>query len=161
MVTLWVVNASPIILLAKVGLLDLLRQLGPAVVIPGAAVLEIQRRGSADPGVQALAQATWLTSVDPGPIPANVAAFGLGDGETAVLAHALANSGSSAIVDDQAARNAAAALGIPHQGTLGVVIAAKAHGLITAARPVVEQLRQQGMYLSDQMMNQALAQIGE
>ena len=28
-------------------------------------------------------------------------------------------------------------------------------------RPVVEQLRQNGMYLSDQVMNQALAQVGE
>jgi predicted nucleic acid-binding protein len=160
-VTLWVVNASPIILLARVGQLDLLRRLGTAVVIPEAAVLEIQRKGSADPAVQALAQASWLVSVDPGAIPANVAALGLGDGETAVLAHALANPGSGAIVDDQAARNAAALLGIPHQGTLGIVIFAKTKGLIPAARPVVEQLRLHGMYLSDQMMNQALAQVGE
>ena len=93
MVSLWVVNASPIILLAKVGLVDLLRQLGPAVVIPDAAVREIQRRGSADAGVQALAQAAWLLSVDPGPIPPAVSAFGLGDGESGVLAHALANPG--------------------------------------------------------------------
>lgn len=103
----------------------------------------------------------WLLQVDPGPIPAKVAAFGLGDGENAVLAHALANPGSGAIIDDQAARNAAAVLGIPHQGTLGVVIFAKAQGCIPAARPIVEQLRQHGMYLSDHMMNQALAQIGE
>jgi predicted nucleic acid-binding protein len=160
-VTLWVVNASPIILLAKVGLVDLLQQLGPAVVIPQAAVLEIQRRGLTDPAVQALAQANWLVSVDPGPIPPNVAAFGLGAGETAVLAYALANSGSGVIVDDQAARNVAAVLGIPSQGTLGVVVAAKMQGFIVAARPVVEQLRQQGMYLSDQVMNQALAKVGE
>jgi predicted nucleic acid-binding protein len=160
-VSLWVVNASPIILLAKVGLIDLLRGLGPPVVIPEAAVLEIQRRGPSDLGVQALAQATWLVSVDPGPIPPTVAAFSLGDGESAVLAHAMAHPGSGAIVDDQAARNAAAALTIPHQGTLGVIIFAKSQGLLPAARPVVEQLRQQGMYLSDQLMNQVLAQVGE
>ena len=161
MVTLWVVNASPVILLAPVGQLDLLTRLGPPVVIPTAAVQESLRRGPADPAVQALAQGTWLMSVDAGPIPANVLAFALGDGESAVLAHALANPGSGAIVDERAARRAAAALGIPHQGTLGVVISAKAHGFLPAARPVVEQLRQNGMYLSDQVMNQALAQVGE
>ena len=161
MVTLWVVNASPVILLSRVGQFDLLLRLGPPVVIPEAAVLEIQRRGTTDSAVRALAHATWLASVDPGPIPAKVAAFGLGDGETAVLAHTLANAGSGAIVDDQAARNAAAALGIPHQGTLGVIIFAKAQGIIPAARPLVEQLRQYGMYLSDPVMNQALAQVGE
>lgn len=161
MVTLWVVNASPVILLAQVGQLYLLKHLGPPVVIPDAAVLEIHRKGPADPAVQALDQATWLVSVDPGPIPANVAAFGLGDGETAVLAHALANSNSGVILDDRAARNVAAAFGISCQGTLAVVIFAKAHGLIPAARPVVEQLRQHGMYLSDHSMNQALAKVGE
>jgi predicted nucleic acid-binding protein len=160
-VTLWVVNASPVILLARVGQLDLLRQLGAAVVIPEAAVLEIRRRGPTDPAVQALAHAAWLISVDPGPVPPHVAAFGLGDGESAVLAHALANPGSGAIVDDQAARRAATALGIAHQGTLGVVVFAKTRALIPAARPVVEQLRRHGMYLTDQVMNQALAQVGE
>jgi predicted nucleic acid-binding protein len=94
-VTLWVVNASPVILLVQVGQLDLLQHLGPPVVIPEAAVLEIQRKGPADPAVQALGQATWLVSVDPGPIPATLAALGLGDGETAVLAYALVCSGQS------------------------------------------------------------------
>ncbi len=74
MVSLWVVNASPVILLAKVGHLDLLRQLGQPVVIPEAAVQEVQRSGPADPGVQALTRATWLIVVHPGPIPARVAA---------------------------------------------------------------------------------------
>lgn len=161
MASLWVVNASPIILLAKVGLVDLLQQLGPPVVIPEAAIQEIQRGGSADPGVQALAGARWLLPVPRRPIPPAVAAFNLGDGENAVLAHALADPGSGVIIDDQAARNAAAALSIPYQGTLGLIVFAKAHGFLPAARPVVEQLRQQGMYLSDQLMNQALAQVGE
>jgi predicted nucleic acid-binding protein len=57
MVSLWVVNASPIILLAKVGRLDLLQHRGSLVVIPEAAVHEIQRRGTSDLAVQALAQA--------------------------------------------------------------------------------------------------------
>ena len=111
--------------------------------------------------VQALAQATWLATVDPDAIPPAVTAFGLGDGESAVLAYALANPGSVAILDDRAARHAAASLGILHQGTLALVIQAKLFGLVPAARPILEQLRQDGMYLSDQLMNQALAQIGE
>src|SRR5438552_1008099 len=77
------------------------------------------------------------------------------------LTHPLANPGTGAIVDDQAARNCAAALGIPHQGTLALIIFAKQQGLVPAARPLVELLRQEGMYLSDQIMNQALSQIGE
>jgi hypothetical protein len=44
-----------VILLAAAGHLDLLQRLGVTVVIPEAAVLEIQRKGAADPTVQALA----------------------------------------------------------------------------------------------------------
>jgi predicted nucleic acid-binding protein len=90
-----------------------------------------------------------------------VSALGLGDGESGVLAHALANPGSGVIVDDQGARHAAAAMGLSLLGTLGVVVFAKTHGFIPAARPVVEQVRQNGMYLTDQLMNNALSQIGE
>ncbi len=161
MVSLWVVNASPIILLTKIGHLDLLRQLGPPVVIPQAAVLEIQRRGPGDASVQALVQSSWLITVDPGPVVPAVAAWNLGIGESAVLTHALANSGAGAILDDQAARNCATLLGIPHQGTLGLVIYSKQQGHIPLARPLVERLQQEGMYLSDQVINQALAQVGE
>jgi predicted nucleic acid-binding protein len=160
-VSLWVVNASPIILLSKISLVDLLDKLGPPVVIPRAAALEIQRRGPNDPAVQALAQSPWLVTVDPGAAPPAVAAYNLGAGESAVLTHALASRGSGAILDDQAARSCAATLGIPHQGTLALIIYGKRQGLVPAARPLVERLRQEGMYLSDQIVNQALAQIGE
>jgi predicted nucleic acid-binding protein len=132
-------------------LIDVLKHLGCPVVIPEAAAEEIQRRGPSDVSAQALAQATWLATVDPGAIPSEVAA----------LAYALANPGSGAILDDRAARHAAAMLAILHQGTLALVIQAKLFGLVSAARPILEQLRQDGMYLSDQLMNQALAQIGE
>ncbi len=64
-------------------------------------------------------------------------------------------------MDDLAARRCAGALGIPVRGTLGLVLTAKQQGEITAARPVLEQLRLCGMYLSDRVMNQALARIGE
>lgn len=55
----------------------------------------------------------------------------------------------------------ATTLGIPIRGTLGLVLTAKQRGEISAARPVLEQLRLSGMYLSDWVMNQALALVGE
>ena len=161
MVTLWVVNASPVILLAQVGQLDLLQILGAPVVIPDAVVGEIACKRPSDPAVQALAKAHWLPSVYPATIAVKLSPLGLGAGEIAVLSHALANPGSGVILDDRAARNAATALGIVTQGTLAIVLFAKACGAIPAARPVVEQLRRHGMYLSDQLMNKALAKVGE
>lgn len=64
-------------------------------------------------------------------------------------------------VGDLAARRGAAALEIPVRGTLGLVLVAKQRGELVAARPVLEQLRQAGMYLSDAVMNRVLAMVGE
>ncbi|MEY3403806.1 MAG: hypothetical protein RLZZ86_3428 [Cyanobacteriota bacterium] len=52
-------------------------------------------------------------------------------------------------------------LGIPIRGTLGIVLTAKQRGIIRSARPVLEQLRLRGMYLSDKVINQALTLVGE
>ncbi|MEH1847558.1 MAG: DUF3368 domain-containing protein [Nostoc sp.] len=60
-----------------------------------------------------------------------------------------------------AARRCAAVLGIPVRGTLGIVLTAKQRGKITTARPILENLRSSGMYLSDRVINQALALVGE
>ncbi len=38
---------------------------------------------------------------------------------------------------------------------------AKEEGLIPSARPVVERLRRSGMYLSDEVIREVLAQVGE
>src|SRR5437588_13077490 len=89
-VSLWVVNASPIILLSKINHINLLNQLGAPVIIPEAAALEVQRRGPSDPAVQALTRSPWLATIDPGPIAPAVAVENLGLGESAVRTHALA-----------------------------------------------------------------------
>ncbi|MCW5312947.1 DUF3368 domain-containing protein [Nostoc sp. KVJ3] len=64
-------------------------------------------------------------------------------------------------MDDLAARRCAAVLGIPVRGTLGIVLIAKQRGKITMVRPIIENLRSSGMYLSDRVINQALALVGE
>ena len=95
------------------------------------------------------------------PSPAQIQAWGLGPGESSVLAWAHSHPGSEAIIDDLAARRCAGALRIPVRGTLGLTLIAKQRGHISSARQVLEQLRQGGMYLSDEVMNEALALVGE
>jgi predicted nucleic acid-binding protein len=65
------------------------------------------------------------------------------------------------IPDDRDARRCAQALGIGVRGTLGLVILAKQIGSIPSARSVVEQLRQVGLFLTDDIANGALALVGE
>lgn len=155
------VNASPLILLARANLLDLLQLAGPQIVAPAAVADEILREGPQDPAARALETVPWLTIVEAPPVPVVVQAWDLGAGESSVLAWALGHPGTVAIVDDLAARRCAAALHVSVRGTLGLILLAKQRGRIEAARPVLEAMRATGMYLSDAVLNQALALVGE
>jgi predicted nucleic acid-binding protein len=155
------VNASPLIFLSRAGLLDMLKLEGEEIVIPKPVVKEIRRRGAGDLTVQAIEMTTWLTVIDAPSIPDTIRAWDLGEGEASVLAWGYANPGTAIIVDDLAARRCAATLGIPVRGTLGLILTAKKRGVIPEARPVLEKLRQSGMYLSDRILNQSLALVEE
>lgn len=156
-----VVDASPLIHLSKGGHFDLLRLLGGRVLIPSLVLTEIERRGLTDPTVVALAAADWVVAVDDPDVPAVIQAWDLGFGESSVLAYAWSHPGTIAIIDDLQGRRCAEALGVSIHGTLGLVLLAKRHGLIAAARPVLEELRDQGMYLADRTLDRALGLVGE
>jgi predicted nucleic acid-binding protein len=59
-----IVNASSLIVLARGGLVDLLRVAGERVFVPAAVANEISRRGTDDRTVQAMREASWLTVVE-------------------------------------------------------------------------------------------------
>ena len=156
-----VVNASPVIFLAKAGLLHFLPLAGGRVIVPAAVAMEIRRREASDLTVQALAQTEWLEIVETPPVPPLIQAWDLGPGEASVLAYAYDKQGTVVVMDDLAGRRCAEALKIPVNGTLGLVLIAKKRGLIPAARPVLDALRDSGMYLSSAVLNRALALVGE
>jgi len=156
-----VVNASPLIFLSRGNLLHLLRLLAETAVVPAVVAEEIARRGAEDVTARALRDNAWLQVRDTPAIPDSLRVWDLGEGESAVLSWALAHPGAEAIVDDLAARRCAATLQIPVRGTLGLVLLAKRRGVIPSARNVLNQLRDSGMYLSDRVLNEALALVGE
>jgi predicted nucleic acid-binding protein len=156
-----VVNASPLIFLSRAGLIDLLQLVSPEVIVPEAVAFEIGVRGESDPTAQVLATTSWLVVTQTPLIPPQIQAWGLGLGESAVLAWAHTHEGSEAIIDDLAGRRCAAAFNIPVRGTLGLVLTAKQRGHISSARELLNRLRQAGMYLSDRVLKEALAKVGE
>ena len=157
----WVANASPLILLGKIGRLALLSELADEILVPDAVVREV---GAKSEGGRGLLEITSLpgarveadVSVSP-----DVAAWSLGRGESQVIALTGVVPGSRAVLDDLAARRCAQSLGLPVIGTLGVVLRAKRKGMTPAARPVIEDLRRVGLYAADALIEQALAHLGE
>ena len=55
-----VVNASPLIFLAKAGRLEFLQLAAPEILVPAAVAAEIRQYDADDPAVQALESTPWL-----------------------------------------------------------------------------------------------------
>jgi predicted nucleic acid-binding protein len=156
-----VVNASPLIFLSRGSHLDLLSCFFPTVLIPRRVAEEIEARGAEDVAARALRETKWLMVADVESIPPVVAVWGLGQGESAVIALALSRPGAEVVMDDLAGRKCVLSLGLPVRGTLGIVLLAKMRGIIPAARPVIEELLRSGMYLSRHVVDEALSRVDE
>jgi predicted nucleic acid-binding protein len=156
----WVVDSSPIIVLAKVGHLNLLRDLPDEMVLPDAVATEVLAGPESDPARQIL-QGGWGGRQSPATIPAELLGWAIDPGETAVLALARERTPATAILDDAAARACAKAFGIPLLGTLGVILRAKKRGLIPEAAEVLKAVRAAGLHLDDRTIRLALGHVGE
>lgn len=157
----WVINASPVIALARVGLVELLIQLPEHAVIPRAVEEELLRAPEDDPARRAVDSGLFKIAETPAP-PSEILAWDLGQGETAVLSYTLAHRKWIAVLDDGTARRCARSLSLNVTGTLAVVILAKQHGLIPSAVKVIHELRRVGFHLDDAIVRDALARtVGE
>jgi predicted nucleic acid-binding protein len=150
-----VVNASPLISLARVGHLALLEAPGRVLHVPDAVAREVLAGPTTDPARLALEAGfggtPTITAID-----LRVVEWGLGAGETSVLSHAI-TTGATAVLDDGRARTAARVLGVNVIGTLGVVLNARKQGRIASAAIVLRALREAGMRLDDRTIADALA----
>lgn len=161
MASLAVANAFPLILLSRAGRLELMRLVSPEIVVPIPVADEILARGENDLTARALTGSSWIRTVPVPEIPESIREWGLGAGESAVLAVAHERIGTEVIVDDFMARKCAVWLDIPVRGTLGIVLTAKRRGLVPSARVVMEDLISAGLYLSRSVLDEALRRVGE
>ena len=106
-----VVNASRLIHLSRLSLLELLREPGQSVdvAVPSIVFDEVMRGASYDPTAVLVEVAThdWLTIVPAPPPHPNINQAKIDAGEIAVLSIALITPGSSVVLDDRAARTEA------------------------------------------------------
>lgn len=156
-----VVNASPLILLGKIDGIHLLRSLCKDVLVPRTIIDEVQAGDAIEAALEEIENHDWITVLEDGSIPESILAWDLGPGESQVLNHALKLGDAWAILDDRSARRCAEAHGIRYLGTLGIVLACKRQSVIPEVKPLLEKLRETGMYMTDDLFSQILAKAGE
>jgi predicted nucleic acid-binding protein len=158
---LWILNASPTIVIAKIGKLGLLTSLSEKVVIPRAVAEEIKAGPEGDAARSAVEAGMFQIIETPDPSP-ELAAWDLGAGETSVISYTIENPSWTAILDDGAARRCAAGFEVRVKGSLAIVILAKKRGLIPSAKQTLLAMREAGIRLDDRTIRQALKEtVGE
>jgi predicted nucleic acid-binding protein len=151
----WVVNASPLIVLARINHLVLLQRLAEEIVVPAGVAKEIAQGSGDDPAREWL-QAEGQTLVrEMEVVPPVIIAWNLGLGESEVLAWAYQNAGYEAVLDDRAARNCALSLDIPVRGTIGVLLLAKTLGHLQVITPILQQLEKSGFRIDPTVISAA------
>ena len=149
-------NTGPLIALAKADILGLLEQLFTRVYIPPAVHRELLAKSG--PEVARLDDAL-AHFIEVSPVP-NVSpevrwiTLGLDLGEQQAIALAWEHK-ALLVIDDYLGRIAARRLRLSVTGVAGVLLQAKEAALIPAVRPLLDEMRRQGYWLSDELLDVA------
>ncbi len=154
---------SPLTNLAAIGHFDLLRPLYGELLIAEAVWEELNAGGQAWPGREEVAGATWIARRVVANRPLVTALRErLDPGEAETIALAVERSPLFILMDEREGRHAAQRFGLKTVGVVGVLIEAKARGLISHVGPLLERLRQEaGFFLSDRVIRDARVFCGE
>ena len=157
-----IADSGPLIALAKLGLLDLPVRLFGRAAMPETVFAECLAqgwladaqaiRGAVDAGhLEVMADLAW---------PADGEAPRLDAGELAVLSMA-AQLGATVLIDERRGRQAARHLGLNVVGVCGLLLRANRLGWIGPLAPLLEQLQQEGYFISPALVVAVLARAGE
>jgi predicted nucleic acid-binding protein len=152
-----VVNSSPIIVLFKSHFEEILPSLFKEIIIPNPVYKEITHHSKTDRASIEMPMVDWYKNINV-KMDEQVLAWGLGNGESAVLSFALSNLDFRAIVDDKAARKFARTYKIKTLGTGSILVLAKKRGLISSLSDAINKVRDSGLYISDNVKNQLVKQ---
>lgn len=159
-------NASPLIHLAKVGHLSLLRAFHQQVWVPPAVWREVVERGQGHPETPLVVQAFqegWLQQkVVQDERLASLLRIHLDEGEAEAIALALQTQAEVVLLDDSEARRVARQLNLRVTGVVGILIRAKREGKIASLRVERERLRTEAhFWVADHVIQSALHTVGE
>ena len=156
-------DSSPLIALSDLDKLDLLQKLYGHIVIPEAVWAETVIAGREKPGRIALLQASWISHVavkDQSLVNYFLQELDLGESEAIALAVEL--DAEFLLIDERLGREVAVRFGITPTGIIGILLAAKAEGLVDAIKPDLDRLRSElNFWLSDSLYLHALRLAGE
>ncbi len=158
-----VCNTSPIINLAAIHKLSLLRQLYGRIAIPPAVYHEVVVVGAGEPGASAVQSADWIEAL---PIQQHALveapSMELDPGEAEAIALAVECHAELLLLDERRGRIVARRLGCQVLGLLGCLLDAKNQKIIPAINPLIDDLiHQAGFWIGHPLYQCVLNSAGE
>lgn len=146
-------NTSPIINLAAIDKLDLLKKLYGKVIIPGAVYHEIAVAGQGQPGDHEVRTFEWIEVIDIKDttlLTALKTELHAGEAEAIVLA--IEQNSDLLLIDERRARDIASKFGLRCIGLLGILVQAKQESFIPKVKPLMDSLMSRaGFWISNKL----------
>lgn len=157
-------DTGPLIGLAKIDKIYLLKSITEEVLIPPMVHRELLGKvgDEADQIDMALSDFIQIKEVGTLEQEAEMALTGLGEGEKQAIGLAFnIEKDVLLLLDDRAGRESAERLNIPTTGLIGLLLMLKEKGLVEDVGPIIEELRNKGYWISDEVINVARRLAGE
>jgi predicted nucleic acid-binding protein len=157
-----VVNTTPLIALSHVGHMDILRKMYGEILIPEAVYRELSAKPESICKVAVDNSRDWILVKEiQNQMAKSMYKTQLHEGEVEVMILAKEIGADIVIIDDANAKKHAKYLELPVTGTLGVLIKAKQNGYIDELKPILNRMIENGIYISQDLVERCLRQSGE
>ncbi|MCX8027423.1 MAG: DUF3368 domain-containing protein [Thermodesulfovibrionales bacterium] len=157
-------NSSPLIALASIERLDLLKRIWGEILIPDGVYEEVIVKGEGKKGADAIKDACndWIkrSSVNNKSV-VEVLQYSLDRGEAEVIALGQEKRASLLIIDNREPRGFAKSINMKVIGTIGVIKLAWQKGYITKPIKAIEQILINGFWIDERLINQLYKDMKE
>lgn len=157
-----IVNTTPLIALSHVGQLNLLKELYGEIIIPQAVYEEVSVKVDSVCKKEVDSSLDWIrVEKISNQMAKDMYKTQLHEGEVEVMILAKEVAADVVIIDDANAKKYAKYLKLPVTGTLGVLLRSKQRGYVDKLEPVLRQMVEKGIYISQSLIELCLKQAGE
>ena len=154
-------NSSPLIVLSKINEVELLRHYFKDIFIPRAVHKEVVAKGKGKPGSE-IKNFEWIKvkEIDNKEAVKSLQVYiGKGEAESIILAKEL--KADFIIMDDYIAREIAKTLGLEVIGAVAMLVRAKKDGLIESLMKTLDEMKNKGVWMDNELYQKALELSGE
>jgi predicted nucleic acid-binding protein len=155
-------NSSPIIHLAKIGKIELLKEYFQIITISEIVYSECIVEGKDRGEVELIKSAEWIKVLqlkDRNLV--RLLQSSLDNGESEAIALSLEIGADLILLDDSDAREKARLYGLKITGTIGILLRAKIDGKIVSLKDDLKRLKETGFWISDKLEASLLKEVGE